>query len=107
MYILYVYVLFPRRLNNSCAAVVVDWNFECSSWPHTVSKFSGLKTAKPCLFSCCDCDSNREFKLGAHTLKKEKRQVKKNVLFKKGGYRDGVKRKRDKTGMDYTHGAVR
>ena len=26
---------------------------------------------------------------------------------KKGGYRDGVKRKRDKTGMDYTHGAVR
>ena len=43
--------------------------------------------------------------LGARTLKKEKRQV--NKQFKNGGYRDGVKRKRDKTGMDYTHGAVR
>ena len=30
-----------------------------------------------------------------------------NLQFKNGGYRDGVKRKRDKTGMDYTHGAVR
>ena len=29
-----------------------------------------------------------------------------NFQFKKGGYRDGVKGKRDKTGMDYTHGAV-
>ena len=28
----------------------------------------------------------------------------KYIQFKKGGYRDGVKRKRDKTGMDYTHG---
>ena len=40
-------------------------------------------------------------------LKKGRRQVNKKIIqITKWGYRDGVKSKGDKIGMDYTHGAV-